>query len=321
MRVSASPAIGHRPRSGRCRYRRDPVALGRGSVQGGGATGLPRSGGIDAMTGGALRRCLCVRAILHTLLAALPPATSASRTNTRTPGSTAGCSTGGTPASLRRLPRRAAQPRLCCRPISSVPLPRSARSLFPSRRRAAGDRVGEIGIVPIRPYRRQGLADSPNLERLLTGLGTTALAVALARTGRSLWRRRTRPPGRAPCVGELLLCPDGQRTPGASYQRRGEPARGASALWAELSSRRLRDVRKSHEQEFHSNEGLMLVWREHRRAATDYRDSDSPVFGAPAHKGGEEGNGGFGVSALPIDPWARGRFAGHRVVRVMRQMR
>jgi hypothetical protein len=29
------------------------------------------------------------------------------------------------------------------RPISSVPLPRSARSLFPSRRRAAGDRVGE----------------------------------------------------------------------------------------------------------------------------------------------------------------------------------
>ena len=167
----------------------------------------------------------------------------------------------------------------------------------------------------------QGLADSPNLERLLTGLGTTALAVALARTGRSLWRRRTRPPGGAPCVGELLLCPDGQRTPGASYQRRGEPARGASASWAELSSRRLRDVRKSHEQEFHSNQGLMLVWREHRRAATDYRDSGSPVFGAPAHKGGEESNGGFGVSALPIDPRARGRFAGHRVVRVMRQMR
>ena len=101
----------------------------------------------------------------------------------------------------------------------------------------------------------------------------------------------------------------------------GEPARGASASWAELSSRRLRDVRKSHEQEFHSNEGLMLVWREHRRAATDYRDSGSPVFGAPAHKGGEESNGGFGVSALPIDPRARGRFAGHRVVRVMRQMR
>lgn len=41
---------------------------------GGGATGLPRSGGIDAATGGALRRCLCIRTILHTVLAALLPA-------------------------------------------------------------------------------------------------------------------------------------------------------------------------------------------------------------------------------------------------------
>jgi hypothetical protein len=37
--------------------------------------------------------------------------------------------------------------RLRSRPISSVPLPRSARSLFPSRQRAAGDRLGYEQIV------------------------------------------------------------------------------------------------------------------------------------------------------------------------------
>ena len=36
------------------------------------------------------------------------------------------------------------------RPIWSVPLPRSARSLFHSRRRAAGDRLGDEGLAPSR---------------------------------------------------------------------------------------------------------------------------------------------------------------------------
>ncbi len=68
----------------------------------------------------ALRVCIGIRAILHAALGDPLSARSAFRTNARTPASTAGCSTGRTPASRRRPPRRAAPPRLCCRPNASA---------------------------------------------------------------------------------------------------------------------------------------------------------------------------------------------------------
>ena len=81
-------------------------------------------------------------------------------------------------------------------------------------------------LAPSRPRSTcRRLSRSPNLERLLTGLGTTALAVALARTGRSQWRQRDRPGSAVHGCDAVLVSPQVQarpRTPGraASGRRR-----------------------------------------------------------------------------------------------------
>jgi hypothetical protein len=70
------------------------------------------------ISGGA---CLRKSAILHAILPAPVSATSASRTNARTPTSTAWCATGPAPAFAMPASPMAAPPHSCCRPDPSAP--------------------------------------------------------------------------------------------------------------------------------------------------------------------------------------------------------
>jgi hypothetical protein len=118
--------------------------------------------------GGASPSVPCKSAILHAAAPAVLSATSESRTNLRTPASTAGWFTGLTSCPLWCTGSRPKQARstLCSRDkhvSATVPLNDCFRS---SGRAQRGERFGDIAIVPIRLCAsRNALSDSPRRSR------------------------------------------------------------------------------------------------------------------------------------------------------------